>query len=184
MMTAGSMQEPFINGSGRDIGRLHEKCTFWLRQIDQRKASPEDFRIWFEERVPELIEEIRVLRQYWEKLDRIECFLEKLTPVLEERGRTSMRENLSNVEANCGESWPRVQPEFTGPVKRQRKDCDNKERSPKRHKIEKASNNPTDLYGQERSLENKLHLQLRPKRFAEADDREPKKRHKGDSAVG
>lgn len=69
--------------NSQSLSVLRQKCSLWLEQIRSGSATPEDFIIWFRERIPWLIEEVESLRKRRDDYSKLARSIDKQTALLE-----------------------------------------------------------------------------------------------------
>jgi hypothetical protein len=69
--------------NSQSLSVLRQKCSLWLEQIGNGRATPEDFIIWFRERIPWLIDEVEFLRKQRDDYSKLARSIDKQTILLE-----------------------------------------------------------------------------------------------------
>lgn len=71
---------------------IRHKCSLWLEQIKNGNAKPEDFIIWFRERIPWLIDQLEDLRRQQRDFSKLEETMIRHTAILERLEKSLLHE--------------------------------------------------------------------------------------------
>lgn len=78
---------------------LRARCAFWLNQIQNGNPEPENFIIWFRERIPWLIDELEACKKLTEKIVKLEECMRRHTAILETLEKASRHELPARPDA-------------------------------------------------------------------------------------
>jgi len=91
-------------GNGNFTIILRHKCYMWLEQIRNGNAKPEDFIIWFRERIPWLIDQLDDLKRQHRDFSKLEDTMVRHTAILERLEKT-IQYVLINQRNNAQDIW-------------------------------------------------------------------------------
>jgi len=101
MENIGSFRSDKTKNS-QSLNVLRQKCSLWLEQIGSGNATPEDFIIWFRERIPWLIDEIEFLREQRGDYSKLASLIDKQTAILESLQRILVRKESDKSNGAYG----------------------------------------------------------------------------------
>lgn len=84
--------------NGHFTSVIRHKCSFWLEQIRSGNAKPEDFIIWFRERIPWLIDQLENIRRQHRDFSILEETMNRHTEILERLEKSVLHEQPAETK--------------------------------------------------------------------------------------